>query len=210
MSAQRLTGAVLVALLHIAIVALLLDATLAPRGPRPARETMLHLAPPPPPPPKAEIEPAAPRAPATLRLPDYQGIVLPPAKAEKLPENLGVLLFGCRPENISQLPPEQRALCAQKTTGLKPDGSVDFTDHTGRSRSAALWARGRARKNGPLLMPCASNTSIGVGIGTALCLANGVINGFKPDEQAIYGDRPQDVHVPNNGDPHPAYTDPDH
>lgn len=209
MSAERLTGAALVALLHVAIVALLMRASLVPHGTHGVRETILFLTPPPPRL-KPRAESAPPPAANRLVLPDYRGITLPPVTAPKVPENLGVLLFGCRPENIAQLPPEQRALCADKSTGLKPDGSVDFADHTDRSRSAALWARGRARKNRPLLLPCASNTGIGVGIGTALCLADGVVNGFKPDEGPIYGDRDEPVHTPNNGDPHPAYTDPDH
>ena len=82
---------------------------------------------------------------------------------------------------------------------------------TPTARAAALWARGRARRNAPGLLPCMNSRGLGVGLGTLLCLEKGVTQGFKPDEQQSYGDPPpEQVHVPNNGDPHPDYTDPDH
>jgi hypothetical protein len=74
-----------------------------------------------------------------------------------------------------------------------------------RSRSAALWERGRLRKNGPLLLPCFDpHSPAGANLlGTALCLARGAITGdLKPEEQPLYADKPPEVtHLPNNGDP---------
>jgi len=111
------------------------------------------------------------------------------------------------------LTPEQQAACASASSGMKRDDSVDFADHTNRVRDAALWARQKARKNGPLLLPCASTQSIYATLSTATlaCLANGAINGMDLDARPMYGDKPQDEgHVPNNGDPPPMYTAPDH
>ncbi len=96
---------------------------------------------------------------------------------------------------------------------MKKDDSVDFADHTNRVRDAALWARQKARKNGPALLPCASTQSIYATLSTATlaCLANGAINGMDLDARPMYGDKPEDEgHVPNNGDPPPPYTAPDH
>lgn len=211
-STPRLAGAALVAVLHVAIVAVLLNASLAPRVVRAARETILYLTPPKPEP---AVQPAPPPPPAPtpiVRLPD---VLLPPP-APKTPgvdlkslEGFGRALLDCRPENIASLPPEDRDRC--NALSLKPRDDVDFADHTNRSRDAALWARGRARKNAPVLLPCMSNRGLGVGLGTLLCLGKGVTQGFKLDEQPSYGDAPpEQVHVPNGGDPHPAYTDPDH
>jgi hypothetical protein len=210
MSAQRLAGAALVAALHIAIVAFLLNATLAPRQLQAARETILYLKPPKPP----RIDKPAPPLPAPtpiVRLPQMHAVPaqkpLPDVDPKAL-QDFGHALLDCRPENIASLAPEDRDRC--NALSLKPRDGVDFADHTDRSRDAVLWARGRARKNGPLLLPCMSNRGIGVGLGTLLCLGKGLTGGFKPDEQPIYGDRPEEAHVPNGGDPHPDYTDPDH
>jgi len=209
MSRTRLVGAVLVAALHLAIVAFLLNATMMPRLGHAAHETILYLTPPKP---EATTKPAPPPPVPTpiVRLPKAQAVPEPqlPGVDLKSLESFGHALLDCRPENIANLPPEQRDRC--NALSLKPRDDVDFADHTNRSRDAALWARGRARKNGPMLLPCMSNQGIGVGLGTLLCLGKGLTGGFKPNEQPIYGDRPEEVHVPNGGDPHPAYTDPDH
>jgi len=211
MSAHRLAGAGFVVVLHVMLIALLLRAGFVQHLFQPARETILVLTPPKPVP---AVTPPAPPPPVPVpqvRLPNAQALPAPQASPGvdlKSLENFGRALLDCRPENIANLPPEQRGRC--NALSLKPRGDVDFADHTDRSRDAALWARGRARKNGPALLPCMSNQGIGVGLGTLLCLGKGAVDGFNPQEQPIYGDRPQEVHVPNGGDPHPMYTDPDH
>ncbi|MBV9990217.1 MAG: hypothetical protein JOZ72_02905 [Alphaproteobacteria bacterium] len=211
-SRQRLAGAALVAALHVAIVAMLLQAGLMPRLLRTAHETILYLTPPKPPV-AAEPAPPPPPAPAPIvRLPQ----ALPKPAPPPLPgvdlkslEGFGRTLLDCSPQNIANLAPEDRHRC--DALSLKPRGDVDFADHTDRSRDAALWARGRARKNAPMLLPCMNSRGLGMGLGTVLCLAKGATQGFRADEQQSYGDAPpEQVHVPNGGDPHPDYTDPDH
>jgi hypothetical protein len=207
---RKFAGVAAALALHIALIALLLRASL---GPNPTgtlvHETILLLLPL-----KSKTEKTLPVSPhaqrAAQHYPDYSAITLPPLPITGTSEGLHLMLFDCLPENISNLSPERGARCAGASTDTKQDDSVDSTDHTGRSRDAAHWARGRLRKNGPLLLPCASNAGIGVGLGTLLCLAKGAANGFDLDNQEIYGDRPEDVHVPNGGDPPPVYVDPDH
>ncbi len=211
MNKPRLAGATLVAALHVAFVVLLLQAGLTPRLVRAARETILYLTPPKPPATAAPAPP--PSAPVPIvRLPEAVAKPAPPPLPGvdlKSLEGFGRTLLDCRPENIANLPPEDRDRC--NTLSLKPRDDVDFADHTNRSRDAALWARGRARKNAPMLLPCANSRGLGVGLGTLLCLEKGITQGFKADEQQSYGDAPpEQVHVPNGGDPHPDYTDPDH
>ena len=209
---RKFGGAAAVVLLHIAIVAVLLRATIIQNVFRPApRETILILRPLPKPE-VQRIEPPARRIVPTFKLQDYQGVTLPQTENEtaKAPSGLGFQLFDCSIDNISKLTEEQRALCAKSSTGLKPPESLDFADHSDRVPGAALWARQRARKNGPMLLPCAHNTGLGVDLGTLACLGNGILHGFKRDEMAQYGDKPEEFHVPNNGDPHPEYVDPDH
>ncbi|MBV9989983.1 MAG: hypothetical protein JOZ72_01705 [Alphaproteobacteria bacterium] len=210
MSAPRVAGAALVAALHAAMLALLLQASFAPRATPQPHETIIHLTPPKPP--AADRPAPPPRAPVpVVRLPALRTIPLPrvPGVDPKALESFGRALVDCRPENIASLPPEERHRC--DALSLKPRDGVDFADHTDKhSADAALWARGRMRKNGPLLLPCMNNQGLGVGLGTLLCLGKGLAKGFKPDEQALYGDVPEQIHVPNNGDPRPPYVDPDH
>jgi hypothetical protein len=209
---RKLASAGAVIVLHIFVLALWLSHAGVHRVASP-RETILYL---PPLPKPAELKPAAqPRAPRPAvhlsPLPDTRAITVPMFKDNAIPATpgLGRSLFGCRPENFANLSPEEQAACASASNGPTPNLAPYFRDHSDRVPGAALWARQKARKNAPLLLPCASPNGINP-IGTALCLGGALINGVKPDEQPIYGDKPQDVHVPNGGDPHPDYTDPDH
>ncbi len=208
---RKIFGAASVAILHIAIVAVLLNATVIRGIFRPApRETILLLPPLPRPEPK-RVEPPARRIAPTFKLQDYRGVMLPKTNENsKASAGLGFPLFDCSVDNISKLAEEQRALCAKSSTGLKPPDSLNFADHSDHVKDAALWARQKARKSGPLLLPCANNTGLGVDLGTLACLGNGILNGFDADKMAQYGDKPDDFHLPNNGDPRPAYVDPPH
>lgn len=209
---RNAVGAAAVVLLHLAAIALLLRALIPPQNrilyPR---ETILYLAPLPP----AEAERERPRsrrkAPA-MKAPDYRSLIVPKrGGTDTHPlEGLGRELFDCRVENLPDLGPEARARCAHR--GPRPDDSVDFADHTNRAKDAVRWAREKQRKNAPLLLPCASTQSVYATLSTATlaCLANGALNGFHPGDGPIYGDRPEESHVPNNGDAPPTYSDPDH
>ena len=207
---RRLASLAIVALLHVAVIAALL--TLSHQktniaGAMP-RETILWF---PSPRPEAatqkpaETKPSAAAATPQYRLPDYRGITLP-RDAPTVPPSLGGLhgsLFGCA--DLDRLTPEERAHCGGAL--MTPDDSVDFRDHVDRSRLAALWERGRLRKNGPLLLPCMDpHAPPGISLATVACLAKGAIEGFDPDTQPSYADAPDIKHLPNNGDPpdHPS------
>jgi hypothetical protein len=213
MPLRKLASAGGVVVLHMLVLMMWLTHVDVRRAAMP-RETILYLAPlQKPAAPKPATPPRAPRPAVHVQpLPDAHAITVPTFKDSVAPPlpGLGRSLFGCRPENYANLSPEEQAACASASNGPRFDGTPDFRDRSDRVSGAALWARQKARKNGPLLLPCASPNGIGVGIGTALCLGGLIAHGVKPDKQPIYGDRPQDVHVPNGGDPHPEYTDPDH
>ncbi len=135
------------------------------------------------------------------QIPDYRTLTLPPVAGGPNLNGFHLFLFDCAPENLIKLTAEQRAQCAIASAGMKPNDSVDYADHTNRSRYAAHWARGLARKQQPLLLPCASPEGVGFGLGTLFCLAKGLTDGFDTDNQTGYGDKPVHLHVPNNGDP---------
>ncbi len=209
MSSRRLISLGLVAALHVAIAAALLtlshEKIVMPRA-VPSEELIWFL----PPPKRAnaileprETPPAAAVAPPRNSLPDYRGITIP-ATPPTVP-SLGGLpgsLFGCA--DLDKLSPEERAHCGSALA--VPDNSVDFHDGVNRSRQAALWERGRLRKNAPPLLPCMNPQGF-FPLATAACLAKGALEGsIKPDELPSYADKPEITHLPNNGDPpdHPA------
>jgi hypothetical protein len=222
---RKISGAVAVAVLHIAIVAVLLNATIVQRIFKPApRETILLLPPLPKPQAASQVKPEIKRvAPPTrtivpaLNLQNSTSVTLPQtppgaATANSIP---GFKLYDCREKNLSKLSEDQRAACAKAQVGPKEEkgDDLDYADHSDQIPGAERWAREKARKNAPPLLPCASNQSIAAtaSAATIACLANGVINGFDLDAQPSYGERPEDEgHVPNNGDPPPIYKDPDH
>jgi hypothetical protein len=209
MNGRRLVGAGVVAALHVAIIAALLalshERIVVPRA-APSGELIWFL----PPPPKKIVAPvkpdAAPQPRATLSaprnpLPDYRGITIPDAPpAAAAAPSLGGLhgtLFGCA--DLDKLSPEERVRCGSALA--VPDNAVDFHDGVNRSRSAALWERGRLRKNAPLLLPCMNPNGFSP-LATALCLAKSAATGeLKPDEQPSYADPHTVLHLPNNGDP---------
>ena len=199
--ARRFAGVAGAILLHIGVIAALLNAFYRPApsigssaehivwfrlAPKPAEKVVI--------PPKQRARVIS----TPFHYPDYSKINLPPMPGET---DLGALhgfLFDCAPENLNNLTPEQRAQCATASTGHKPDDSVDYADHTDRSKNAVRWARGLMRKQQPLLLPCMPPLNP---IITVICLTKGASQGFDLDMQPRYSDKPEDIHVPNNGDP---------
>jgi hypothetical protein len=199
---RRLAGGLVVLLLHAVLIVALLEATgLTTMSVSPVREIVLQFSTPKPRPPgRQPLAERARRPTAARRIPGYSNFTLPPQWRKK---PLKGLSFGldCGLESEARLTLQGRAQCAAAEHQNPGNDTVDFADHTGRSQNAALWNRGRARKNAPLLLPCASPQGIGVGLGTLICLGHGLLHGFDLDNQPGYGDRPETVHIPNNGDP---------
>ena len=214
MDARRLVSLGIVALLHIAVIAALLTLThekiVAPRA-APVGELIWFL----PPPPKRTVVTSKPEN--TTRptgisvqrnsLPSGNGITLPSAPPSPSLQALHGTLFGCA--DLDHLSPEERAHCGS-ALAVSPD-AVDIRDGVNRSRQAALWERGRQRKNGPLLLPCMSPNGPPNFLAIAACLAKGAVaGGIDPNQQPVYGDTATVTHLPNNGDPPDSPSMPTH
>jgi hypothetical protein len=206
---RRFVGSAFVLFLHVAVIALLLySMRIVPVAIPNAHEIILRFLPRAVTPPPAVVKSPLPHAPrskpnSSATLPDYSGIIwLPTTPHAGPPAGSGA---AC--DNPQNLDPQQRLECA-RTRGLQLP-PPDYRDHTDRAVQADRWYRERQRKNGPPLLPCMNPVSGGISLGTIICAVKGVTQGYDPDEQPMYGDTPEDVHVPNNGDPPPIYS-PDH
>lgn len=214
MRSGKSAGAILALALHAALIAILWQATLSHVPIEARRETTLWLTLPARPRVEEQKTPAVERPsraqPAIPRkFPLYSGpnAIAPPAAPEgKALEGLHGSLFGCAPENLPNLSEAQRTRCRQGGTAMAPydPNAVDYADHSGKVPGAPRWAREVARKNAPLLLPCANPGGISP-IYTAMCVAQGVVNGFDLEHKPEYFDKPQEAHVPNNGDPQPLH-----
>lgn len=180
---HRMTSLALVMLLHGLLLMLLLQ-TFAYKNARilPTRETILRLLPMLKPAPEQE---AAPRSSASPR---PAPLVIPAAPetgaAPQAPDMraLGERLFGCAPEKLATLTPEERARCA---TGLvAPDRNVVIFPQS-RVRDPQRRAAEMAARNKPLVVPCTyvidapapHGTTPGVMV-NPVCALDGLINGF--------------------------------
>jgi hypothetical protein len=207
-SARQIASIVGVGLLHIAAVAFLAQATFVNMPTHPiARAIEIWFVFPPKvqakPKPREEKKPERGRAPQTMSAPGDHLFTVPSWFGKPKQGGISQTLLGCEPDHIALLSPAERAKCPSVAAASRDrdKDAVDYTDHTDRSKDRALWARGRARKNAPPLLPCASPYAAGVSLGTLLCLAKGVADGFDLDAQPGYMDKLEIIHVPNNGDP---------
>jgi hypothetical protein len=180
---NRMTSLVLVMLLHGLLLLLLLQ-TFAHKG-APAlqtRETILRLLP------LLKPAPQQDAAPRSSVAPRPAPLVIPAApETGAAPESpdiraLGDRLFGCAPERLATMTPEDRARCA---TGLAaPDRSV-VTIPKSRVRDPQRRAAEMAAKNKPLVVPCTYITDAPAPYGSTpavmvnpVCALDGLINGF--------------------------------
>jgi hypothetical protein len=157
----RSASACLVLLLHLFVIWLLL----LPRLPRPQRtsqiESVLVLAPLKKPASTAHHHAMS----APLSLPPWQ--ISPPAFLKLPPQtkSLGLSLFGCAPENLQNLSPDQRMHC-KATIGAfaAGDGLGEVRE---RSADANRWAAAIAKRNTPVAVPCTYTENVTAGFGTA-------------------------------------------
>ena len=202
---MRRTGAALAVIaLHVLILALFLRGTFyAARIAAPAREITVRLLPLPPPKLPEKVRPAPPIR-VIVPLPHAQAPIATPQAPGGSIEGLHQYLFGCAPEDLDKLTPEQRAQCPMTFNpgANAPDNVLNLPS---RAHDAPHWQRALARKQNPLLLPCANAAGLPLTPQAVLCVVNGAINGFGDlDEAPGYGDPPPvQVRVPNNGDPWP-------
>jgi hypothetical protein len=116
-------------------------------------------------------------------MPSYAPPVAPPDIT-----GLGQAIFGCAPENIPNLTPDQRAHCASSLNGFtRPDEHALVEPKSHVQDPARREAEMRA-KNGQARVPCTSLTEVqtspsGSTIVPMLdpaCAVDGLINGFRP------------------------------
>jgi hypothetical protein len=107
----------------------------------------------------------------------------PPAAVPDI-SGLGRDLFGCTPENLSNLPADQRAHCHMGFT--RPDDTA-VTEPSSHVRDPARRAAEMAAKNTPLRIPCTSVEEAPSGAGPVAvpmvdpaCALKGALSGFGP------------------------------
>jgi|SRR6185312_1581916 hypothetical protein len=200
---RRLAGGFAVLVLHLIVIAALLSATRwSEQQNEQTKEIILHLITPKPlPEPVKETlarKPVATPKPAPAFVPPA---TFAPPVDNSLPQlnGLNQQLFGCAPDQLASATAQQRAACASASLGPRFDpGATDYRDHTGRSKNRVQWARDRARKNAPLLLPCMSPAGIAP-LYTAYCLAKSALTGkLDAESQPGYQDMPD--HIVNEGD----------
>ena len=200
---RRLVGGLAVLVLHLLIIAALLSATRwNEQQSEQTREILLHLITPkrlrepvkqiPLPKPATALRPAPAFVPPATFTP-------PPDISAPQLNGLNRQLFGCSPNQLAAATAQERAACASASLGPQYDpGATDYRDHTDRSKNRVQWARDRARKNAPLLLPCMSPAGIAP-LYTAYCLAKSALTGnLDAESQPGYQDMPD--HIANEGD----------
>ncbi|HEY8253890.1 MAG TPA: hypothetical protein VIG39_04570 [Rhizomicrobium sp.] len=189
-ASQRAISALLVLLLHALLLFAFLQFLVKPQSagiPNPERLLELMISMPkaaPPPPPAA---PRAQRAPVRARPGGERSGAMPSLAPPVLTPDirgLGQALFGCAPENLANLTPEQRAHCPGGFS--RPDDSAVLEPPSHVKDPLRRAAEMKAR-NAPLRVPCTSVVDAPVGGGAAavpmadpFCLMGGAIKGFGP------------------------------
>jgi hypothetical protein len=182
----------LVALLHALLLFALLHFLVQPQraiiaAPERLLEMIISTARPPAPVPAA---PAPRRKPVPV-LPapggEHSGAMpslAPPVAAPDI-TGLGQALFGCAPENIPNLTPDQRAHCTNGFTRPDENAVIEPKSHV---KDPARRAAEMATKNPPGRVPCTSITEVQTSLSTSTlvpmvdpaCAIGGLLHGFGP------------------------------
>lgn len=181
---HRMTSLVLVMLLHGLLLMALLQ-TFAHKGAPvlPTRETILRLLPLLKPAPQQQAAPrssASPR-PAPLVSPAAPEIGAAPHAPDL--RALGDSLFGCAPEKLAVMTPDERARCS---TGLAAPDRTVITIPKSHVRDPQRRAAEMAARNKPLVVPCTYVGEAPAPYGSTvpstmvnpLCVLDGLANGF--------------------------------
>jgi hypothetical protein len=186
---QRAVSFLLVLLLHALLLFAVLHFMVNPqtavlRNSRPLLEMIINTARPPIPVPAAQRRSptASPRQQGSAHsgaMPTFT----PPA-AEPDIKGLGQSLFGCAPENLPNLTPDQRGHCTNEFTRPNDDAVTEPPSHVKDPLRRAAEVRA---KNTTSRVPCTTITEVPAGGGNVaapvvdpLCAVKGLINGFDP------------------------------
>lgn len=144
---RRIVSAALVLLLHLLLVMALLHSVIRPDRPAAMREIFFHFAPP-----AQRAAPLPPPLPAMVTPPRggvVSGAAPLPIPAAPDMRGVGQSLFGCAPENLGSLTPEQRSHC--DTAFARPGAGTEPPSHV---KDAARWADELKARNTPGRIPC--------------------------------------------------------
>lgn len=188
---QRAVSALAVLLLHALLLLALLQFLVKPQGARlPGAEHLLEfvisppkVSPPMPVPDRPRQRQAPVRAQPGGERSGAMPSLAPPVPAPDL-SGLGQALFGCAPENLASLTPDQRAHCPGGFS--RPDDSAVMEPSSHVKDPVRRAAEMRAR-NAPARVPCTSIVAAPVGGGTVaapmvdpVCVLRGASEGFSP------------------------------
>ena len=184
--AQRATGLVLVALLHLLLLLSLLTGLVQPvTRARLVRELTWVV----PPLPRAKPSPQAGIATAPARHPAPPPLyVLPqaPPSSQAAPDiqSFGQSLFGCAPERYAEMTEDRRAHCPPQFAMPDP---ARLSDPPSQVKDPARRATELAAKNTPGRIPCVVVMTAPVPHGTTaapaidpVCVLKGLVDGFGP------------------------------
>ena len=186
---QRAVSLVLVLLLHALLLFAALHFMVKPQATifnysRPLLEMIISTAPPPVP--RSTAQRRKPMASPRQQGSAYSGAMptfTPPTVGPDI-KGLGQSLFGCAPENIPNLMPDQRAHCTNEFS--RPDDSAVAEPHS-HVKDPLRRAAEMAAKNATTRVPCTTMTEVTGGTGNVavpivnpLCALKGAMSGFDP------------------------------
>jgi len=186
---DRIPAAFGAVLFHIAIVVVLLNAILKYAGrTAPTPEAIITLTPQKSAPPRI-AQPAARGGTAPYR---YNYVFNPaPTATQPNLQGLSLALSSCAPENMGTASEEVRAVC--RRIGAVVAANPETFGMTPNFKNGVVWERELMTKQTPLLLPCASPYPpppelgiVAINLGTLLCIADIVENGYHPDKMQHY------------------------
>ena len=137
--------------------------------------------------PKASPAPRGTRPSTSLPIRNSPGLKLPPIAMPPPTTDLqafGNALFGCAPENLGKLTPEQRTHCSG--FGVAPNDTTAVTEPPSLVKDLPRREAELAARNTPARVPCTSlrtqtfgfSSNVTTAIVDPLCALNGWLNGF--------------------------------
>jgi hypothetical protein len=154
---RHLRGAALVLALHFTIISLLVQSLETPISMAPAQqEILLNFRPVVKPKLEPRIKKSA-KGPTHAQRPSISFPThAPPAALGAAPsasDSLNLSLFGCAPENLSNLTEEERAHCSEAPNAASLESSIPGSTPE-RAVQAGRWASSSAREHAPMRVPC--------------------------------------------------------
>jgi len=179
---DRLPAVIITVLFHVAVIAVLLNAIPKYAVRKTSElEAIIALTPQKTTPPRTAHRATAG---STAISPYFYHYNPPPSVQQPDLQGLSLALSACGPENLGNLPPELREQCDRINTVLL--AGRDALPNAPHVKNARRWEAELLLKQTPQLLPCASPNGIGVSLGTLLCIADLIQNGYRPETTSHY------------------------